>query len=94
MKKFFEIFKSGTRTDNNGRTVTITDADVAQAAAAYDPKLHEAISHLPSDTVPEGHVSVQTRRGYQLGEKLLRPAQVVVSSGSPEQAATAPTPEK
>ena len=48
---------------------------------AFDPNLHEAITHLPSDTVPEGHVSAQTRRGYKLGDKLLRPAQVVVSSG-------------
>ena len=59
MKKFFEIFKSGTRTDNNGRTVTITDADVAQAAAAYDPKLHEAplvIGHPKIDAPAYGWV--------------------------------------
>ena len=49
--------------------------------AAFDPNLHEAITHLPSDTVPEGHVTAQTRRGYKLGDKLLRAAQVVVSSG-------------
>jgi len=52
--------------------------------AAFDPHLHEAITHLPSDDVPEGHVIVQTRRGYQLGDKLLRAAQVVVSSGPGE----------
>ena len=59
MKKFFEIFKSGTRTDNNGRTVTITDADVVQAAAAYDPKLHEAplvIGHPKTDAPAYGWV--------------------------------------
>ena len=59
MKKFFEIFKSGTRTDNNGRTVTITDADVAQAATAYDPKLHEAplvIGHPKTDAPAYGWV--------------------------------------
>ncbi len=48
---------------------------------AFDPNFHEAITHLPSDTVPEGHVVAQTRRGYKLGDKLLRAAQVVVSSG-------------
>ena len=53
------------------------------AGAAFDPNLHEAITHLPSSDVPEGHVAAQTRRGYKLGEKLLRPAQVVVSSGPP-----------
>jgi len=47
----------------------------------FDPNLHEAVSHLPSDTVADGHVITQTRRGYMLGEMLLRPAQVVVSSG-------------
>jgi len=47
----------------------------------FDPAHHEAISHLPSDTVPENAVLAQTRRGYRLGEKLLRPVQVVVSSG-------------
>lgn len=48
---------------------------------AFDPHRHEAITHMPSDTVEEGHVTDQVRRGYQLGDKLLRPAQVVVSSG-------------
>lgn len=59
MAKLFEIFKSGTRTDNNGRTVTITEADVAQAAAAYDPKLHEAplvIGHPKTDAPAYGWV--------------------------------------
>ncbi len=51
------------------------------AGAAFDPNLHEAITHLPSPNVPEGHVAAQTRRGYKLGDKLLRAAQVVVSSG-------------
>ena len=58
--------------------VQVIDAAVG---AAFDPNRHEAITHLPSDTVPEGQVSAQTRRGYKLGEKLLRAAQVVVSSG-------------
>ncbi len=50
----------------------------------FDPNLHEAISHIPSDEVKEGHVITQTRRGFMLGDRLLRPAQVVVSSGKPE----------
>lgn len=59
MAKFFEIFKAGTRTDNSGRTVTITEADVAQAAAAYDPALHEAplvIGHPKTDAPAYGWV--------------------------------------
>ena len=47
----------------------------------FDPNLHEAITHMPSADVPEGTVLAQTRRGYKMGDKLLRAAQVVVSSG-------------
>lgn len=50
---------------------------------AFDHNLHEAISHLPSTDIPDHHVMAQARRGYQLGGRLLRPAQVVVSSGDP-----------
>jgi molecular chaperone GrpE len=47
----------------------------------FDPNLHEAIAHEPSDEVPEGAVIRQTRRGYRLKDRLLRPSAVVVSSG-------------
>ena len=48
----------------------------------FDPNLHEAIGHEPSNKVPEGRVIRQTRRGYRLKDRLLRPAAVVVSSGA------------
>src|SRR5438270_11134148 len=47
----------------------------------FDPNLHEAIGHEPSDKVPEDHVIRQSRRRYRLKDRLLRPATVVVSSG-------------
>jgi molecular chaperone GrpE len=47
---------------------------------AFDPNLHEAIGHEPSES-REGMVIRQTRRGYRLKNRLLRPARVVVSSG-------------
>jgi len=47
----------------------------------FDPNLHEAIAHEPSDEVPEGAVLRQVRRGYRFKDRLLRPARVVVSSG-------------
>src|SRR6266508_3521570 len=46
----------------------------------FDPNLHEAIAHEPSDQFPEGTVRRQARRGYRFKERLLRPAKVVVSS--------------
>lgn len=48
----------------------------------FDPNLHEAIAHEPSKDVPEGTVIRQTRRGYKLKDRLLRPSSVVVSSGA------------
>ncbi len=47
----------------------------------FDPNLHEAIAHEPSDEVAEGNVVRQTRRGYKFKDRLLRPSSVVVSSG-------------
>ncbi len=47
----------------------------------FDPNLHEAIAHEPSDQVPEGTVLRQVSRGYRIKDRLLRPAKVVVSSG-------------
>ena len=46
----------------------------------FDPNMHEAIAHEPSD-VPEETVIRQARRGYRFKDRLLRPARVVVSSG-------------
>jgi molecular chaperone GrpE len=47
----------------------------------FDPNLHEAIAHEPSDEVPDHVVIRQTRRGYKFKDRLLRPSSVVVSSG-------------
>jgi molecular chaperone GrpE len=47
----------------------------------FDPNLHEAIAHEPSDQIPEGTVLRQVRRGYRVKDRLLRPSRVVVSSG-------------
>ena len=46
-----------------------------------DPEKMEAIATLPSEEVEEGKVSNEVKRGWTLKGKLLRAAQVVVSSG-------------
>jgi molecular chaperone GrpE len=51
------------------------------AGQKFDPNLHEAIAHEPSDKVAEGTVIRQMRRGYRMKDRLLRPSSVVVSSG-------------
>ena len=49
----------------------------------FDPNLHECIAHQPSEEVPEDHVIQTVRAGYRLNERLLRAANVIVSSGLP-----------
>lgn len=49
----------------------------------FDPNYHESIAHLPSDSVEDGHIIEVNRIGYKIKERLLRPAQVIVSSGAP-----------
>jgi len=46
----------------------------------FDPHKHEALSQMPSDE-PEGTVINQHCAGYSLNGRLIRPAQVLVSSG-------------
>ena len=46
-----------------------------------DPNRHEAIATLPSETVEEGRIANEVKRGWMLNGRLLRAAQVVVSSG-------------
>ncbi len=47
----------------------------------FDPAQHEAVSEEASDTVPAGKVIRQWCFGYKSGERLLKPATVVVSAG-------------
>lgn len=63
--------------------------EIVAVGAAFDPNIHEAVSQQASDTVPEGAVVAQTRKGYKLRDRLLRPASVIVSSGSAEADAAA-----
>lgn len=54
-----EIFAAGTRTDDAGATHTISEADLAACAAAYDPALHEAplcVGHPANDLPAYGWV--------------------------------------
>jgi molecular chaperone GrpE len=48
--------------------------------AEFDPRKHEALGSQPSADVPEGHVLHVVRRGYRAGERVIRPAQVIVAA--------------
>jgi molecular chaperone GrpE len=53
----------------------------------FDPNLHEALAQEENHQVPEGKVLRQMRKGYRLRDRLLRPANVVVSKGTPQRVA-------
>ncbi len=47
----------------------------------FNPQIHEAILQQPSDEQPANHVLQVTQAGYQLHDRVVRPAQVIISSG-------------
>ena len=73
LKMIFNSFKH--TFDNLG--VTMMDV----VGKDFNPKFHEAVSQEPSNDVPEGKVIRKWKNGFMMGERLLRPATVVVSSG-------------
>jgi molecular chaperone GrpE len=51
------------------------------AGQPFDPRQHEAVSRVESNDVPAGAVAAELQKGYRVGERLLRPALVAVSTG-------------
>lgn len=47
----------------------------------FDPEKHEAMMQMDSDDIPEDHVAGEIAVGYELGDKVLRHAKVIVSRG-------------
>src|SRR5262245_30831497 len=60
--------------------------EIAAQGAEFDPHLHDALTMQPSNDQPAGRVLTVFRPGYQLHDRVVRPAQVVVSSGPETQA--------
>lgn len=56
----------------------------------FDPAFHQAMGQLETDEVPVNCVAQQMQKGYQLHDRLLRPAMVMVAkapeNSQPEQA--------
>lgn len=68
-KQFVEIMKS------------LNVAIVPTVGRPFDPLFHEAIAREESQEFKDGIVMQEFRRGFVLGERLLRPAMVKVSAG-------------
>jgi molecular chaperone GrpE len=60
------------------RGVTAIDA----VGADFDPHLHQAVAYDETPGAREGEVVAELRRGYRLGDRLLRPSMVKVAKAS------------
>lgn len=96
-----DIERAGTHGDLTGAFKAVADKIVdglsrlglepfGQVGDEFDPSLHEAVLHDESDDVAAPTATTVMRRGYRLGERLLRPAMVGVTApaaGSPTESA-------
>ena len=58
--------------------------------APFDPHLHQAVMEHPDPSVPSGTIVRVFEAGYMIGDRVLRPASVVVAKGAPKAAKSAP----
>ena len=59
----------------------------------FDPNFHQAMFEVPNTEIPNGTVVQVVQAGYQIGDRVLRPAMVGISKGGPK-AAAAPAVEE
>jgi molecular chaperone GrpE len=57
---------------------------IAAESEIFDPNFHQAILQQPSADVPAGQVMMVTQAGYKMHDRVVRPAQVIVSAGPGE----------
>jgi molecular chaperone GrpE len=50
-----------------------------ETEGAFDPHVHEAMLTQPADGAEEGSVLQVLQKGYRLGDRVLRPARVIVA---------------
>ncbi len=54
--------------------------EVKAEGKPFDPATHEALSSEPREDMPPGHVANVFKKAYKMHDKLIRPAQVTVST--------------
>lgn len=54
---------------------------IAALGEPFDPNLHEALGQKQAPEIPADHVAQVVHNGYTNGDRLVRPARVMVSSG-------------
>lgn len=59
---------------------------VESVGRPFDPSVHEAIQHLETNDFPPGSIAAEVQPGYKEGDRLVRPAMVVVAKAPVEPA--------
>ncbi len=59
----------------------------------FGPHFHEAIEVIHTDDHPAGTIVEETRRGYKMGDRTIRPARVKVAKAIPEPTESPEEPE-
>ncbi len=59
-------------------------APIESVGHPFDPTVHEAVATMPSDEFVPGIIAREVRRGWRIGDEVLRPAQVVVTAAQEE----------
>ncbi len=66
---------------------------VESVGQRFDPNIHDAFQQQETDAHPPGTIVTEYQKGYRLGDKLLRPAMVVVAKKPPAPPADEPSEE-
>ncbi len=58
---------------------------MAALGEPFDPNLHAAILQQANEDIPANHVAQVAQEGYLLHDRVVRPAQVIISTGTAEE---------
>jgi len=65
---------------------------VSALGQPFDPEFHEAVQQIETREVPPGAVAAEVLVGYRMGDRLVRPAMVVVAKAPPAPATAEASP--
>ncbi len=54
--------------------------EIVALGQKFDPELHEAVSHIEDDTKGEQEIVQEYRKGYKIGNKVIRHSMVIVAN--------------
>ena len=78
-----EDYKKGVELIHKGLWEIMTGMGVEEIAATgvpFDPEVHNAVMHIEDENLGENTIAQVFQSGFKLGDKVIRPARVVVAN--------------